>query len=155
MLPMERNVRISSSATIWAADLHRCTCEWEVRALAVLLCNCAITIYAVRLDLIRMRPTPTISIMNTTTVHCRTVWRSQDKTAALHTVTSRMRHTVALRHSQVSAHLLELFHLSLFCFPCVVRLFQDLVLLVPIIISAPCSWTQVLAVGVDCVLTHD
>lgn len=45
MLPMESDyVRFPSSASIWAADLHRRICEWEVRGCdAAVLENVAIT----------------------------------------------------------------------------------------------------------------
>jgi hypothetical protein len=43
MLPMESDyVGVSSSASIWAADLHRSICEWEVRPSTIALVIIAI-----------------------------------------------------------------------------------------------------------------
>jgi hypothetical protein len=113
MLPMASDyVRVPSSASIWAADLHRRVCEWEVGRLSVaMLRTVAITSLAVCLDVTATTAlTAPIFITSTTTVHCRS--RCRYHLMVTRTASLRMCRTAAVLLCPVSL-LLFLSHYAL------------------------------------------
>jgi hypothetical protein len=137
MSPMENNdnVRVSFSASFWAADLHRRVCEWEVR-LSTVKCRNMLT-FLVCLDVTPTRPlTPHSSITITITVPCLILCRY--RRMAMHMASLRTRRTAAARLSQVSA----LLNSSKVSLP--LDAVPSFSIVLPLIPSAPCSWSQIL-----------
>jgi hypothetical protein len=135
--PMESNhVGVSSSASFWAADLHRRVCEWEViTRLPPIICRSELTLI-VCLDVIPTSPLmPTNFITTPTTVRCHLLCRY--RRMAMRTASLRTRRTAAVGLSQVSALLISSpsslpFHAAS-GFKCIV----------PLESFIPCMWSQI------------